>query len=539
MLAVLPFENLGSPADEYFSDGITDAIIVHLAGNPSLGVISRNSSKKYKNTEKRTQKIGEELGVDYLLRGTVYWEREPGNRVRITGSLIRVSDDVNEWTDSYDKDLTRIFDLQEEVAFAVASALNLALDTDTASKLSRSTTANLDAYDYFLRGNEYLNKSWERTHIEIAASLYRKAVEIDTTFSEAYAMLSRTEASMFWEYYDRSEQRCLNAFAAADRSLKLRDDLPAGYLAMGYYYYHCATDYTLALQSFERGLRRDPNNSDIINAIAAIHRRQGEMNIAIEEFTKSLELDPQSHLKAFELAITYGMLRRYEESNEYLERAVSLAPDNPLIHIYRVWLPIFENGDVEAARRLLKDASTVADLTQTKYFWWLLRMLDFQNERSLSEITPATDTVSYLLFRSQENRLKGNESLERLYADSAKTVLEQKILEHPDDSRYTSSLGLAWAGLRNKEQALSNAYRALELLPFSKETFDTPYLILNLAEILVIFEEYDEAVKQLETLLSIPGFASTGFLKRDPLWRPLHNHPEFQQLLKKASQSSS
>lgn len=538
-LAVLPFENLGRPADEYFADGITDAITVHLARNHCLEVISRNSSMSYKDTKKRTSQIGEELGAGYLVQGTIYWEKETGNRLRINAKLVRVADDVNVWVESYDRNLENIFDLQQEVALAVAGVLPRAMDCDSNASPLISPTTSLAAYDYYLQGNEYFHRGWDRNNIEIAANFYMKAVEIDSTFSAAYAMLGRSEASLFWEYYDRTEQRCQNAFAAANRSLTLRPDLPAGYEALGYCYYHCNLDYTRALEQFELGLQRDPNNSDLINAVAAVHRRQGNIEKASEEFIKALELDPRSHLKALDIALTYAMMRQYAQSKKYAEQAAILAPDDAFIQVFRTWLPIIHNGDVNAARGVFEKASTVTDLTQSKFYYWLLRFLYPDSNYAGLRITPASDTVAYLLFMSQSNRLKQNERLERDFADSARVILEKKLIQHPDDAKYLSSLALAWAGLRNERKSLANGDRALELLPTSSDAFDAPFLILNQAEILVIFGQYDAAIKQLEELQKNPGFTTPAFFRADPLWQPLHSHPGFQRLLENGNHSAS
>jgi len=529
MLAVLPFENLGSPADEYFADGITDAIIFHLASNRSLGVISRNSSMMYKNTQKRTQDIGEELGVNYLLQGTVYWEREPGNRIRINSSLIRVSDDVHVWTDSYDKDLTRIFDLQGEVAFAVASALNLALDIDTAAKLSLSTTADLAAYDFYLRGNQYFYRGYERTDLETAGELYGKAIDLDSNLAEAYAMLSRVHSSIYWEYYDRSEERCQSAFDNANQAIELSTKSPKSYVALGYYYYHCLRDYDNALFQFRKGLAIDPNNSNLYSAVAAVQRRQGKIHESLEIQKKVLLLDPRSHLKFFSIAVTLGILRRYDEADSYLQKTVDIAPDFSIAHVYRACLPILRDGDIAESERILSDAMNLTNLGESRYYWWLLKMIIATPQMTL--LIPNTDTVAYYLFKAQHNRLNGEPKQEKVYADSVKNILGHKIEESRDDAWYHSSLGLAYAGLRQQDSAISHSRIALDLLSTSDDYFDSPFLLFNFAEVLVIFGLHDEALEQLELIMSTPGFTSAAYLRIDPLWEPLRQYSRFKALI--------
>ncbi len=538
-LAVLPFENLGPAGDEYFADGITDEVTACIARNPSLSVISRNSSRRYKGVTMTTREIGQELGADYLVVGAIHWERSPGNRVRINAQLIQVDSDVARWSESYEGDLAGVFDMQRRVAQAVGRALDLAMGPDAEATHDHSPTGNLAAYDYYLRGSEYFNRSWDRSDIEAAGSLYRRAVALDSTYASAWAMLSRVEASIYWEYFDHSQARCEAAYAAARHALALDPDLPEGHEALGYCYYHCDRDYARAVAQWEQGLARDPNNAELENALAAVYRRQGDLEKAATGFTRALQLDPRSHLKAFDLALTYGMMRRFTESDRYLRRAIELAPDYPLAHIYRAWLPILRSGDVAASRQIVADAGKSADLTQSKYYWWLLRLLEVPGRHEAIGLTPATDTVACLLFRAQAYRLEGNKDRERIYADSARVLLESRLAERLSEPRYLSDLGMAWAGLGNRELALANAARAVELLPTSREAFDAPFYLLNLAEVMVIFGDYDAAVEQLTTLLSIPGFASAAYLRIDPLWEPLRTHPGFQQLVAGADQSAS
>ena len=266
---------------------------------------------------------------------------------------------------------------------------------------------------------------------------------------------------------------------------------------------------------------------------------QGDFEKAKDEYIKALELDPRSHLKTLDLALTYAMMSQFAESEKYAEQAARLVPDDASIQVFRTWLPIIHNGDIKAARQVFEKASTMTDLTKSRFYYWLLRFLYPDSDYTGFKITAASDTVAYLLFQSQAHRLKHNEPLEKVYADSARVILERKITERPDDPQFLSSLGLAWAGLRNKQKSLANANRSLELLPTSRDAFDGPFLILNLAEVMLIFEQYEDAIELLEELQKSSGFISPAFLKIDPLWQPLHNHPGFKRLLKSGDHSES
>jgi len=190
-LVVLPFENLGPAEDGYFAAGITDAITARLAGIRGLGVISPQSAMQYKGREKSSRLIGKELGVDYILEGTVQRERpsDTTSRVRIIPQLIRASDDRHVWADTYDNDMSEVFRVQSDLAERVAQALDVTLLEPERRALASRPTENIEAYEYYLRGNEYSYRSVLENDKRIVIQMYEKAVELDPTFALAYAQL--------------------------------------------------------------------------------------------------------------------------------------------------------------------------------------------------------------------------------------------------------------------------------------------------------------------------------------------------------------
>jgi tetratricopeptide (TPR) repeat protein len=342
-------------------------------------------------------------------------------------------------------------------------------------------------------------------------------------------MLSRVHSSIYWEYYDRSEERCQSAFDNANQAIELITKSPKSYVALGYYYYHCLRDYDNALFQFRKGLAIDPNNSNLYSAVAAVQRRQGKIHESLEIQKKVLLLDPRSHLKFFSIAVTLGILRRYDEAGSYLQKTVDIAPDFSIAHVYRACLPILRDGDIAESERILSDAMNLTNLGESRYYWWLLKMIIATPQMTL--LIPNTDTVAYYLFKAQHNRLNGEPKQEKVYADSVKNILGHKIEESRDDAWYHSSLGLAYAGLRQQDSAISHSRIALDLLSTSDDYFDSPFLLFNFAEVLVIFGLHDEALEQLELIMSTPGFTSAAYLRIDPLWEPLRQYSRFKALI--------
>ena len=546
MLAVLPFENLGSPEDEYFADGITDEITARLAGIEELGVIARTSAIQYKNTEKSIQQVGEELGVEYILEGTVRWQRlsEGQSQVRVTPQLIRVSDATHVWADIYDRDIADIFEVQSDIAEQVAEELGIALLEPKRRALKDKPTANLEAYNYYLRGNEYFNRGYTEKNRRIALQMYQKAVELDPDFALAYAKLSRTHTNLYWFHWDRTEKRLAKAKKAVDRLLKLNPDLPEAHLALGIYHYHGQLDYDSALKQFDIVRKRQPNNADLLAFIGYVQRRQGKVEQALLNIKNAYKLDPRSAILANQVGETYILLRSYPEAEHSYDQAISLTPDFPEPYALKAKLYLIWEGSTENARAVLEDASqkvSSADDPSFVFTWVLLDVFDGNYQDVLYRLSSvsleAFDLQSYFVSKAQLYAqiygLMGNQQLQQAYYDSARSIIETKVQESPEDARYHSSLGIAYAGLSRKEDAIKEGKLAVELLPVSKEAMRGAYRVEDLAAIYAMVGEYDAAVEQLAYLLSIPSHISVPLLRLDPKWDALRDHPRFQRLLKR------
>jgi serine/threonine protein kinase/Tfp pilus assembly protein PilF len=512
VLVVLPFENLGSAEDEYFAAGITDAITARLAGIGGLGVISRQSAMQYKGRNKSARVIGEELGVDYILEGTVQRERP--------------SD----------------FQVQSDLAERVAQALDITLFEPERQALRSRPTENMEAYDYYLRGNEYYHRSTLESDVSIAMRMYEKAVELDPTFALAYAVLARAHLDMYWFYYDRSEERLLKAKEAVDKALQLNPDLPEVRLALGMYYYHGHLDYARALEQFGIARKSQPNNSGLLACIGYVQRRQGKFEQALATFKRACELDPLSGHLTNELGETFMLLRKYPEAKRYFERTISLCPDVPIAYTWKTRLCLLWEGSTEKAGAVLDEASqNIGSLKEHSLLlqWVLLAIFDGNYEEALDRLSVGSseffETQFYFIPKAQlyaqVNGLMGNRQLEQEYYESARSILETKMQERPRNARLHSSLGITYGGLGRKEDALREGKLAVELLPVSKEAWGGIYRVEDLARIYVMIGEFDAAIDQIEFLLSVPGEMSIPLLRLDLAWAPLRDHRRFKKLL--------
>jgi Flp pilus assembly protein TadD len=299
------------------------------------------------------------------------------------------------------------------------------------------------------------------------------------------------------------------------------------------YYYGLAV-YDSAMIEFDMVRKSQPSNSDVYTAIAGVQRRLGDFNNAVNNYIRAFELDPLSYLKAFDIGLTYGISRNFEGAHNYLDNAIALAPDWPFPYIYKAWLIIFEKGDKAEASRIIDNAGNRADLGSSEYqeyYWWLSRIIDDDYQVTLDRIKLESDTASYYLYKARVYRLMGKSDIQKDYCDSARIMLERKLKSSAGEARFTSQLGLAYAGLGKNKEAVNLGLKAVSLAPTSREALYAQFLVTNLAEIYVVAGDYDSAVRQLKILLSMPGFASIPYLKLDPIWKPLYDHPGFRELI--------
>jgi eukaryotic-like serine/threonine-protein kinase len=545
-LVVLPFENLGPKEEEYFADGITEAISARLAGIHGLGVISHQSAMQYRKQGTSPQVIGKELNVDYVLQGTVWSERpsDPSGRVRIIPKLIRTSDDMQVWAATYDDDMSEVFRVQSDVAERVAQELNIALVEGEQRALRSRPTENMEAYDYFLRGNDYCRRSYLPSNFGIAIRMYEKAVRLDPKFASAYAQLSRCHATMYWDYDDHTLGRLKMARYAVEKALELEPDLPEAHLAQGYCYY-CQSDWDDALNEFALARKSLPNDSDLLSLIGYVQRRQGNFMEALKNIENASKLDPRSINITIDLGETFMWMRNYQEAMNCFNRAVSLHPDEARPYGYMASLHLLWKGNTKKARAVLNKAlgsETIGSQARSFIIDSLIDLDVYEGkyQKALDQLTligginnqdsfiPAAMRYARI-YRYKENGLAKKSLMEKY--EEARSILEAKIRQDPNDARFHSSLGITYAGLGRSEEAIREGKKGVELLPLTKDAMRGVSSVEASARIYVMVGEFDLAIDQIEMLLSRPSELSIPLLRLDPAWNPLRNRPRFKKLL--------
>jgi TolB-like protein len=321
-IAVLPFQNLsGDPEQEYFTDGMVEDIITALSRMRWLFVIARNSSFTYKGRAVDVKQVGRELGVRYVLEGSV---RKAANRLRITGQLIDTSTGVHLWADRFDGGLEDVFELQDHVASSVIGAIAPKLEQAEIERAKRKPTESLDAYDYYLRGMASVYR-WTKEGVSEALRLFYGAIELDPDFASAYGVAA-------WCYFWRRVngwmidrvQEIAEATRLAGRAIELgKDDavaLSLGGLTLG----HVAGDIEAGIALIDRALVLNPNLAVAWSASGWLRAFVRDPDVAIEHLTRAMRLSPLDPLMFFTQAMTgfaHFLAGRYDEARNLAERA--------------------------------------------------------------------------------------------------------------------------------------------------------------------------------------------------------------------------
>ncbi|HET7426563.1 MAG TPA: protein kinase, partial [Gemmatimonadales bacterium] len=442
VVAVLPFENLGGADQEYFADGVTDAIRGKLAAIPGLQVIARSSSSPYKGSGKTPTQIADELGAQYLLTGTVRWERDAGgNRVQVSPELVQVRSGgapTTQWQQPFSAGITDVFQVQADIAKQVAEALDLQLGERQREVLSERPTANLAAYDAFLRGEElYAHGGGDPNQTRAAIAAFERAVALDTGFVIAWAQLSRANSQLYGnagisvDVADAARQ-------SAERALRLAPGHPEAQLALADYYSYVSGDNAKALEQYALAQRTAPNNAEILSGAALSELSLGRWEESLAHFRRALELDPRAARTAARTARTLLWLRRYAEALAMSDRAIALAPTSTTTFENKVMIYLAQ-ADLEGARRVLRSAPASLDPTSLvatmAQFWDLFWVLDEPQQHLLLRLSPSAFGESregWGLALASTYALRSDRTRARAYADSARIALEGKLARQDD-----------------------------------------------------------------------------------------------------------
>ena len=547
-VAVLPFENISPNKDDaYFADGVQDEILNNLAKIAQLKVTSRTSVMQYRSDTKRDlRQIATTLGVANVLEGTV---RRDGNHVRVSTELVDARNDNTIWADSYDRDLTDIFAIQSEVAQTIASKLSATLSAAEKKTIEAKPTDNLDAYDFYLRGKERLLSaelsalSVDLEFLRDAASFFEKALRLDPKFTLAYCA-SEHAYDLIYFNFDPSPEWLAKADQAANTALRLQPDLPEVHLASARHLYYGYRDYEGARAQLALARRGLPDYSEAKYYQALIDRRQGKLQEAIENLNEAITRDPGNPDYIYDLAVSLYVARQFRAAGQAYDRVIELRPDQPMLKLEKeVYTGFLKNGDTSAVwsaiRALpssvagtsdalssrLELALTDRDLDQAAQLIEKMKGGQVANFAYAPRLVPV-ECYSVLISRLREERPSSTAAFA-----STREQLNLQVLKSPRDALLLSQLAVLDALLNNKQTAISEAKRAAEILPVSKDTLYGPGILMNLGVVYAWTNDLDLAFNTLGPLTKMPNGIYYGQLKRHAYWDPLRKDPRFEKLL--------
>jgi TolB-like protein/DNA-binding winged helix-turn-helix (wHTH) protein/Flp pilus assembly protein TadD len=547
-IVVLPFENLGPPTAAVFAEGMTEEITANLACLSTLRVISRTSARTYSRGDKTVRQIAEELDVDYVLEGTVRWAKDGAGRqrVRITPQLIRVADDSHVWAEVFEREVGDVFALQAEISERVINMLGITLLAPERRQLRVPVTANMAAYQAYLRGLELIDQPFfSPSHVEAAIGAFERAAALDPGFAQAWAQLSQAHSYLCFNAVT-PEQVALHCGAgdgkrpspaeALARARATGPRLPEVLLAEAFHAYRVDRDYAAALDRFRAAAKTRPSDATARWGTGLVLRRQGNLAEAVTLFKEAASLDPRSIKRVWAVAETYSALRAHAKADNVYDQAISLAPDQPLYWEEKASNRLAWDGDLAVARAILDDApaNVQDDLAGARVELDLvggrLRAgVEGWSRLDLASL-PVADRYRLAWRVAVALDLLGDRDAGRALAERNRQELARQVAPcAPGEGRRAPGssalldayLGIALAQLGRREEAVCHGDRAVA----SKEDdrFSGPRMVEARAVADLLLGDREAARRRLRSLLgtTYQQPITPALLRCDPLWAPV------------------
>jgi len=528
-IAVLPLRNdSGEAKNDYFCNGITDDILFQLQKIKDLKVVSNPGN--FATQQASFSQLGQDLGVSYLLTGSV---RKSDKEVIVTTRLIKASDESQVWVDRYEKDLSleSVFNIQADVAQKVAESLQSEMNRPTIESPSQLPTQNLQAYEYYLKGNEHFKfiTANNKSAFQRALEQYQKAIELDPDFSLALIQMAKSYEMMYWWYLDQDEATKDKARRYLQKALALEPDLPEALLVQASLLYHFDRNYSAALAILESLKSRIPNNPLLYITTGAIYKRTGRIEAALMANKRAFELSPfnPDYMREFlEISIR---AQKYDQAKQLISRIIKVNPDDPDAYLWQARLKMMQEWAPKKAMDQFSES--VQARTGGFYLAYLelaIASQDYGAAVSMLEEVPTNMLVSnrnfYIptdLMRAWIAWYQDKPTLSHSYASQAEVVLRLAMEKNPQDQRLYMSLGECYALMGEKKKALRIIESGWEMRSFEEDTWEGTLLEQAHMNVLIILEEYEKALVKGEFLLSIPSVLTEIQWARHPLYKSL------------------
>jgi serine/threonine protein kinase len=542
-IAVLPFESVGSDKDNtFFADGVYDGVLTKLAKLANLKVINHNSVAKYRDA-RNTQEIGRDLNVAYVLKGNVQGK---AGIVHVNAELIDTRKNARLWAEQYDRNLSDVFTLQGEIAQKIADKLGVGVSPAEKTALQEAPTADLISYEAYLRAKDLLYdialSTRQKEDLLEAVQLLDQAVARDPDFFDAYCQLEGAHDRIYFGGFDHSDTRLKSSETVIHSLQRLAPESGETHLALAQHYYYAYRDYNRARRELVLAHLTLPNESRIPLLAGYIDRRQGRWEKSLEEMKQALELNPRDFSILQQIALTYEALGRNKEMAATLDRVLALSPKDVPSRVRRALVDVEEHAD-DAHFHTTIEAILAEDPNASLCFVnpWLFLVLRARDptavQRALFNMTSCGCFDENIPFPSgwcegQLAKWRGDDSAALAAFNRARNELGQTVQNQPDYAAALCALGVVDAVLGNKEDAIREGERAVELTPVSTNAIEGATLVRYLAVIYAWTGEKDRAIQRLAETTYLPGsHISYGYLRLHPLWDPLRGDPRFEAIV--------
>jgi len=547
-IAVLPFANRSNSEDDmFFTDGIHDDLLTQLAKISDLKVTSRTSVMEYRNTTKKISEIARELGVTTILEGGI---QRAGKRIRINAQLIDVATDVHLWAETFDREMTveNIFDIQSEITRQIVTAVRGELTDEESSALAQLPTHSLKAYEAYLHAKNLLNlPDYTQQKFEDVEPWLAKAVELDPEFALAWVLLTIVHSQAIWQGYDDSKERLQQVRDALSKATEFGPFLPETLAARAEYLYRIENNYKEAETAFRSASQAKPGDALLIRQLAYTQRRTGKWEQSVSNFQLAFELDPEDLNARSEMITTLMMMREYDRAEPLIDAWSEKYPQAMDIKGQKIWLFVQRDGDLAAAKNLFAqiepnggipyhDAATILPLLERDF---QAAITIYDNPQFKAAFDRSYDKTFELRNKALAYDYLGDSGQAREFSQQAiEALLELKLASAGTDlsnAYILSELALFYAQTGEFEKALEYINQAGALMPESRDTLAGAELSLTRTMILAMSGNRDEALLEIERLLSIPSSANRWLLYLDPAWDFFRDDERFNELARPAN----
>jgi TolB-like protein len=561
-IAVLPFATLGDDKENaYLADGVQDDILTDLVKVADLKVISRRSVAQYRGSTQNIREIGRALQVAYVLEGAV---RKVASKVHVTVQLVDTRTEVEKWGEKYERDLTDLFAIQNQISRTVVAQLKATISSAERLAIEARPTQDEQAYDMYLRARALIRQGpgatvqASQSDTPKAITLLESAIARDPNFTEAHSLLSEAQLNLFsLEYYNY--ERLPKAKAAADAALRINPQSGEGHLAMAQYFYQGMHDTQAAAKELTTATSLLPGDVNIASLSAGIAEDRGQWREALQQRRKALDLDPRDAGTALALAELYQGLRWYPEAEKLIEQMLDTLPQEMIAPFWTL------KGNIALAKGDTKGAMAAYDAHPRRHAGSIsvsrsiatVLVLQRQYDRA-EEILLSADDIARarnLVPQGGDNpgargftfdrlgtiaRATGSMEKARRYFEMARPNFEAWLAKNPQqatiwEARCLAKIAAADAALGRNEQALQEAQQALELWPTTRNALVAADIAPVIAAAYLWAGDRESALRLLEQFARLPYGPTAGELALNPVWDELRGESRFQRLIVEAA----